>query len=250
MRAFLTILYNPCQNYRRNITMALAFGFEPFVYLNSVSAEEIEYLNNLGVTVFGDNTNAGLGSAFFEMESYFASAGYVSYVYFDQDTYTTEATWTILSREADLLMSNSDLGSVFVTEAKLENPLAVISSGSLFPVSVFNTIGPHDPSYFVEGVDYEFCLRLRINGLSIKIVVDKSMDHSSLQDSKVVKLWRLSIPYRVYGDSRLTDFNHAHKRLLRQAFLNNEWKFLIFLLKSLVVFNLGERFSRIVASSK
>lgn len=42
-----------------------------------------------------------------------------------------------------------------------------ISSGSLIPTKVFNSIGQFDTSLFIDSVDYDFCMRCRKHGLVI-----------------------------------------------------------------------------------
>lgn len=54
----------------------------------------------------------------------------------------------------------------------------VISSGSLIPVRVYNTVGPFRDDFFIEGVDLEYCLRVRKHGFKVYCTRDALMTHS------------------------------------------------------------------------
>jgi rhamnosyltransferase len=53
-----------------------------------------------------------------------------------------------------------------------------MTSGSLIPISTFTTHGLFEESLFIDGVDYEYCLRLRGNGYSIEECSDAVLLHA------------------------------------------------------------------------
>lgn len=54
----------------------------------------------------------------------------------------------------------------------------LITSGTLVPLSLFNTIGFFLEDYFIDSVDHEFCLRARAHGFRILISCRPVMEHS------------------------------------------------------------------------
>jgi rhamnosyltransferase len=48
-------------------------------------------------------------------------------------------------------------------------PLVAITSGSLMPLSIFNTCGPFEEDFIIDCVDAEYCLRVRSAGFTIRV---------------------------------------------------------------------------------
>jgi rhamnosyltransferase len=52
-----------------------------------------------------------------------------------------------------------------------------ITSGNLVRVSVFDRIGPYDEGFFIDCIDFDFCLRLRRAGYAVHRVPAAKMEH-------------------------------------------------------------------------
>ncbi|MFC3852758.1 hypothetical protein ACFOSD_07925 [Salinispirillum marinum] len=243
---FFSVLYNPDENAIKNIILANNAGLKSVVYLNQVNDQYLNRLPDLDVVMLGDNKNVGLGLAFYELEEYLAKTGDEHYVYFDQDTITTEETWELILRTYTEVNARENAGLIFYGKNVSERSDLVVSSGCLFSMAVIRKIGRHDKDYFVEGVDYEFCLRLKINGLFIYNIFTNSIDHFALQDGKSLKFAGFQMPIRVYGFSRTKDFNISHFKLLRDSLKNKQYYMFYRFLKSSVIFNVREYFSRFI----
>lgn len=243
---FFSVLYNPDYNAIRNIVLADKFRIKSVVYVNKVEACFLNELDNLDVVILGDNSNVGLGVAFYELEMYLAEIGEEYFIYFDQDTVTTEETWGFISRTYLDVFSRKNTGMIFYGWNTVESSDLVVSSGCLFSMQIINKIGKHDKGYFVEGVDYEFCLRLKINGYVIRNVFTESIDHFALQDGTRLKIAGFNIPVRVYGKSRTKDFNVSHSKLIRTSLRKGEFLMFLKFLKSAILFNVFEYLSRIL----
>lgn len=61
--------------------------------------------------------------------------------------------------------------------AAVERP-TLITSGSILSLQVFSEIGPFREDLFIDGVDSEFCLRLRRGGYKVFAVCEPLMRHS------------------------------------------------------------------------
>ena len=54
---------------------------------------------------------------------------------------------------------------------------AVITSGSLVSLSIYQVLGPFRDEYFIDAVDLEFCLRARVNGFKVIMTGEPLMTH-------------------------------------------------------------------------
>lgn len=244
MLVFFSVLYKPTSNSLTNLLKAKANGLKVVVYLNSVNDNFLKKLNSLDITLLGFNINVGLGIAFSEFENYLELNGYNFFIYFDQDTVVDEIAWRrILGSYKDYFQIRN-LGMLNYSGNSDGGSSIVINSGSLFSMNVLKYIGYHDKSFFVEGLDYEFCLRLNSNGLNIVKVLCEGIDHVSLQDGFTIKCFSKVIQLRVYGKQRMIDFNRSHKRLIFSSLRMYKFRFLLFFLKSFIQQNIMEHVSR------
>lgn len=245
MIAFFSILYNPTINALKNVINAKKYGITPIVYLNNVSDEYLIILRKLDVIIMGSNINVGLGIPFYEVENFLNENSFKYYVYFDQDTIVKNHVWLKIKNTYKRDFNEKNIGMLFYGHAKSNSPI-VVNSGSLFSIRVLNKIGFHDKRYFVEGVDYEFCLRLKNNGYVIKKIYESGIDHYSLQDNEIVKIFSKNIKIRSYGYKRLSDFFISHCKLILKAIILGEFILAIIFFKSLVIFFLEEFLSKLI----
>lgn len=242
--AFFSVLFNPEENAFQNIVKSIKYGFTPIVYANAVEEGKIELLKSMGVVVLGESKNVGLGKAFCELERYLKVCEIEHYLYFDQDTVVQEDAWRKILQSYDKLFSDPSVGMLFYGSNTTDFSDVVVSSGCLFSMSVINKLGCHDETYFVEGLDYEFCLRLKKNNYKIRNFYLDSIDHQSLQDGGVKSIFGINFNVRVYGNRRWKDFNSSHIKLIINSLCSGQYKMMLFFLKSIIAFNIGEICSR------
>lgn len=236
---FFTVLYNPGLNAIRNIEFAFNAGLPSVVYLNSVDVDFLDSIKRFEPIFLGDNTNRGLGRAFFDVEEYCDLVGVDYFFYLDQDTVLEASGWERLAREYSHIFDDSRIGMIQLCQKNTDGPFFA-NSGCIFPMRVVRLLGRHDPSYFVEGVDYEFCLRLCNAGYKVFQLVDDSIDHFSLQDVQVGRLFGCTFNYRIYGKRRHLDFNRSHYNLFFMSLKFRDFGAMFFLLKSFIAFNFNE----------
>lgn len=246
--AFFSVLYNPDANALVNIKNSIRHGFASYVYVNKVGDNILRELESMAVTVLGNNKNVGLGPAFYEFESVALRKGIASFVYFDQDTIVNDVAWERIKKSSLQILENSGAGLLYYTSRELPYcPKVAISSGCFFSLEVIAKVGKHNPAYFVEGVDYEFCLRLRERGYRIMNIPIEGIDHYSLQDGENRKIAGLNLKIRYYGMRRLLDFNRSHGKLIWQSLQMRDCYMAIFFAKSAIKFNLKNALSKIVS---
>jgi len=79
-----------------------------------------------------------------------------------------------------------------------------ITSGSLIKLSLFDTLGYMDEMFFIDYIDYDFCLKLRSRGYKILYVRDASLKHKlgDVKTSKIGILYTSHLPKRIYYQTR------------------------------------------------
>jgi rhamnosyltransferase len=70
----------------------------------------------------------------------------------------------------------------------------VITSGSLMSLGAFEKVGPLRDEFFIDGVDHEYCLRLRAHGYRVLVACRAELLHSLGQPAKRRCLWREVVP--------------------------------------------------------
>ena len=244
MLVFFSVLYNPEDNALNNIRIAKSLGILPIVYLNKVEDQFLQQLLEIDIVILGNNNNVGLGMAFYELEEYLKFVNHNYFIYFDQDTVVNQNAWSYILDTFEIIFKTETVGLLHYGNNSKTHSKIVTSSGSLFSMSVLDKIGFHDKSYFVEGVDYEFCLRLRFYGYKIQNLMCLGVDHQSLQDVFSINFLFKTFTLREYGKNRTNDFNFSYKRLLKGSLKNHDYSFSIFLLKSIVRHNIMEFVSK------
>lgn len=261
------VLYYPDEGFIQRLKVISSFGFHIYIYDNGVNEnvklELKELSNNSKLDILGKGENLGLGNAINELNKYAINDGHDFLIFFDQDTIVNHdfkdsvlninflelmnTTYTALQ-----IISEGDIR--FVKHVGIIDVLFNINSGSIFNLNLVSEIDFHDPSFFVEGVDYEFCLRSRAKGFRVGILTGLyGLDHFSNQDGKVISVLGKSVRIRVYPPSRVKDLNKSHFKLIFTAFKLRDLNSLFTLLKFLFVFNfknLSSIFLNFIRSSK
>jgi rhamnosyltransferase len=124
--------------------------------------------------------------------------------------------------------------------------MLAISSGMLFVLENARRMGWHDHSYFVDGVDYEFCLRARAQGLRIGLYPGTpGFDHESEQPDVprrfAGRTWRL----RKYSPHRVVDSLTAYARLALRTARRLDGKAFATVTRSASIFLLGQLLARV-----
>lgn len=98
----------------------------------------------------------------------------------------------------------------------------LITSGCIYPVKVFDSVGLFDESLFIDLVDFEYCTRLRSAGFVLFEVPMAKMSHT-IGESKVINLCFTTLiiynhsPFRLYYQVRNV-FLYSYKHLFRDPF--------------------------------
>jgi rhamnosyltransferase len=84
-----------------------------------------------------------------------------------------------IAREMKFLSSDCPFKlRTFGNDSIVTDVQSVISSGSLIRKEVFESIGKFRHDFFVDYVDTEFCMRMKVNGWKIAVVRDAVLNHN------------------------------------------------------------------------
>lgn len=193
MLYFFTVAYHPQQNLVQNVVNAVSAGLIVYVYNNGMNAVIRSSLLIPNVIILGSGTNAGLGVAFGEFEKYHVTIDDF-YLYLDQDTVLEYCDWVSLSRNFSYLFNNCSVGLVHINNSKPSTSV-VVNSGSLFSGYIINHVVKHDPTYFVEGLDYSYCYDLYCHNLIVEFLPLLSFDHNRFQEGKRIVFFCFSFMF-------------------------------------------------------
>jgi rhamnosyltransferase len=220
----------------------------------------------LNVTVLRNDKNRGLASALNQGARWAKDQGYEWILLFDQDS--TPFEWMVaelthihqeLGKEAVSTLLNSNFVDVNTGRAFL-NPLdhtnrswvnikTMTTSGTLMPLSIFNTLGPFRCDLFVDFVDMEYGLRARSAGYRLIMSVRPLMLHTVGTKTKRRFLWRTVWPSHHSTQRRFYIARNLMLLLHEYAAHDPKWAFaaIVALVKSviLVLFYEESKFSKL-----
>jgi len=253
------VTYFPEPTFYHRLQWLSDLGIDVYVYDNSPNAisGQKAYENLPNTKYFQSGQNAGLGLGISKICKEAFLDGHKNFLFFDQDTgfssETVEFIEQFIENNHQRLCLNY-AAIVFKAEtskailpAIVEDVLVAISSGSLFFLENLKLIGWHNQTYFVDGVDYECCLRARQYGLKIgKCGSTPGFDHVTEQPDKVFKVLNKKILLRRYSPVRIRDTLTSYRRLIISAIGYGDFYFAIAMLRSFAIYSAGQILSRMV----
>jgi len=191
---------------------------------NGSSEEKLNRLRlaALGIkfTLIENGDNLGIATGLNIGVKWAQSEGYTWVALFDQDSTAPPAFIDTMRRAYDtnrrgdraaLLVPryiDSRLGHALPANYAANGSLQVaMTSGSLMPVAIFSREGWFEESFFIDGVDYEYCLRLRSRGYSVEECTEAVLLHApadftecKLKGSRLFLTSNYSAERRYYRD--------------------------------------------------
>ncbi|PFH10693.1 rhamnosyltransferase [Collimonas sp. PA-H2] len=229
--------------------MAIESNYQVYIFDNSPKESTVrEFCKNkkeIRYFTVGKNLGLGLGIASVCAQAFYENKS--ALIFFDQDTIfnkdTLECVENYNSQHPELATTHSAI--VFKAkkseeknnEACFKNVSLAINSGSLFYLKNLKKINWHSEKYFVDGVDYEFCLRSKINNFLIgQYSCTPGFDHVTEQADKNYKIFGKIYVMRAYPLSRVTDVSISSIRLIFTALASGEIKFSLNIGKLLLIY--------------
>lgn len=241
------VLYNPPIEILDRIQIFLKRNIDVYVFENSKS--NINLIDE-NLYIFGNQSNQGLGVALKKIERK-ASDNLKEFIfYLDQDTHITSEIFKILTFYQQYLSLDKKCISINLKDNcdyLFKKVPVTINSASLFHLPKLKKIGLHSENIFLDGLDFEFSLRARMNGfILMKGKSFNSIDHNTYQDGDGSKiLGKSHVLFKSYTKSRFLNIINISIMLLRKSILLCDILYAFELIKFLIVFMIAQIISKI-----
>jgi hypothetical protein len=129
----------------------------------------------------------------------------------------------------------------------IRDVLLSISSGSLFFLSVLSKLNWHNQTYFVDCVDYEFCLNSYNKGFKIgEYAPTPGFDHVTEQADSEYTLFGKKLMMRKYSPKRVRGTIIGYIRLIFTSIFTLNFKFAKTLIRSMVIYTYFQLLIRVI----
>lgn len=226
------VIYLPEKSILDRIKTTTDSGYMVYIYDNSPKIGFVrdfcKKLPNCKYLTCGKNVGLGVG-----ISSVCAQAFYDSHLvllFFDQDTCYNIETINFIQNfyESHLDLETSYSAIVFNSKdshkndidnkTEIKEVLFAISSGSLFFLKNLEVINWHNTNYFVDCVDYEFCLNSNNHHFKIgEYSKTPGFDHRTEQPDKIYKVFGKERFMRKYSRKRFFDYIFSSFRLISES---------------------------------
>jgi rhamnosyltransferase len=245
------VIYFPEVNFLARLAKVSNAGFKFYLFDNSPENNIVRDFckksdKNKYITC-GKNVGLGYGMSAICAQAYYDS--FTTLLYLDQDTFFNEETLDFIN---SFYLTHSELDSEYSAivfnsksnqkEKKLDNycinnVLLSISSGSLFFLKNLKAINWHNTNYFVDCVDYEFCLNSNNHNLKVgEYSRIPGFDHISGQPDEKYRIFGKERFIRKYSNKRFFDYLSASFKLLFQSLRTLNFKFTIASFRALLIY--------------
>jgi len=256
------VVYSPAADLLARLEMINGKGYRVYIYDNSPEVpllrRNIQLLKNIKYSTSGKNLGVAIGLSTICAEAYYDS--FEALLYFDQDTVFDCRTIEFITefyRDARSEFEKSYTAVVFSSDPlrdsgtdrayEISDVTLAISSGSLFFLRNLKLLGWHNETYFVDGVDYELCLRsLRGHQRIGRCRNTPGFDHVSGQPDKAIVVWGKSLPLRRYSLARIADASRSYLRLFFSSVAAGQLKFAAGMVRSYALYVFGQALARII----
>jgi rhamnosyltransferase len=253
------VIYSPPPEFLARIEWINRIGYRIYIYDNSpeqgATREAVEDLENVVYVTAGKNLGLGIGLSTVCAQAYYDSAA--ALLFFDQDTVFDPSTLEFVGKfcsDAQVEFEKNYTAVVFGSGgARSAHAYGIcdvrlaISSGSLFFLGNLRSLGWHNETYFVDGVDYELCLRSLARNLKIGRCPDTpGFDHVSGQPDVSIRVFGKPLPMRRYRLSRIADTSRAYARVFFSSIRLGQLKFAGSIFRSYAIYVCGQILARII----
>lgn len=211
------VTYNPDSEFVNNIFRHLEIVNKIFIIDNNSSLDikavlPIEYLDR--IDFIRSDKNNGIAWALNKGIKEAIRFSYKWVLTFDQDSLPNVKLLEHYSIVLKEVKNIGLLGTEFSSKEELiysitwKNSLTLITSGTLHPISIFDTVGFYNEKLFIDSVDFDFALRVSAAGYNVIRINAPLLSH------------KLGTPTKKYG---LESSNH---NLLRRYYYSRNHYFL------------------------
>lgn len=249
------VLYFPDNAFKKRLHHILQQVDAAVIVDNSGDDESHTFLQSFAerrIHLLCNESNIGIATALNQGIQWAKQYGYKWVVLFDQDTEPMEGMCNVLldayqecckDGKKALVGANyiNGLGNVQVscnemTTAWIKQK-TIITSGTLLSLEVYALIGPFRDDFFIDAVDFDYCLRAKAKGVRVVLSCDPLMHH------KIGTQTRHDLPWKktaVSNHSALRRYYMARNNLVlvrEYWFEEPVWVFktIVYLLKTMIL---------------
>jgi len=190
-----------------------------------------EASQTLGFHLIENGENLGIAEALNQGSRWARANGYEWVIFFDQDSEITDGFIDQMFAAWDSHPQRERVASVhpryvdpatgaepFVRRASDGGPVMSMTSGALMPVWIFEKIGWFAPEYFIDCVDFEYCLRIRAAGYLIADARNAVLLHAAGNAEKSKSLFGIQYRATHYSATRRYYISRNRIALYRKYF--------------------------------
>ena len=246
------------------MSLALASGVVLYIFDNSPKDGIVQNFcdSKQACRYFTCGKNVGLG---FGISTVCAQAYYDSFpavIFFDQDTIFNRSTLdfiedfyinnaNIASNYSAIVFNSKNSGDCAGNNFIFKDVLLARSSGSLFFLENLKKMNWHNDKYFVDCVDYEFCLNSNNNNFRIgECSMAPGFDHESEQHDVKYMVFGKERLLRKYSTKRIIDTISANARLLITSLITKNIVFSVAIIRSLAIYLYWQFVVRLIMAFK
>lgn len=243
------VIFNPEDSFLPRVKKMLESGVDVYVFDNSPDKRIFKGFSGgvgrLHYLTCGKNRGLGLGISSICAHAYYDN--YSAMVFFDQDSIFDGATMNFIEKfyveHPELAVTHSAV--VFKATKAAQDPreccvkdvALAINSGSLFYLNNLKALNWHSDGYFVDGVDYEFCLRSSLHGFRIgEYSGAPGFDHSAEQPDEEYSIFGRVYSMREYSFRRIIDVSTSSIKLTFSALIGGKMDFSIRIMRLWVAY--------------
>ena len=245
------VVYNPSINLIYRLQETLLLGFTVYIFDNSpeksIIRNFIKGRGSIKYATSGKNLGLGIGLSTICAQAYYDDCP--ALVFFDQDTFFSAETLIaiekyyinnqhLVSNYSSVVFNSRNIGQKnngFVN--CFEDVLLSRNSGSLFFLENVKRMNWHNEKYFVDGVDYEFCLNSQLNNYRIgEYSCTPGFDHAVEQGDKKYKFFGKTYSMRKYSWYRIMDTAHSSVKLIFRSVFHGKIQFAVRITRLLSIY--------------
>lgn len=222
MVAAVVILYNWNQENIDNINSYASY-FDEIILIDN-SDKKVQIKLNPDFTYFSFNENLGIATALNKGIEIAREHGMEYVVTMDQDSRFKNNIVEIYFQKMKLITNNQfilspnyivDYQKTSSSYSELEEIYWTAQSGCLFPISIFDQLGNFKEDFFIDVVDYEYCIRAKNNGIKVIRVNNAEIFHKP-GETKQKKILGKRIEFASHNQVRI----YYQVRNLLWSFIN------------------------------
>lgn len=256
------IIYHPELSLVSRVDMCIKEGYKCYIFDNTPDTSFMrERFNNIDSVYYctsGKNLGLGVGMSVINGMAYYD--GFENLLFFDQDTVFSIETLQFIEKFIESKYYNPLKYSSVVFNSKNQSAkddfftrevMLSISSGSLFSLKNLKKIGFHNESFFVDCLDYEFCLNSdNHNFKTLECSNTVGFDHTTEQADKPYSFFGKILMLRVYPMKRVIGTIIGYFKLIMVTLKTFNFKYFYLISRSAVIYIMFQILVRILTIFK